>query len=124
MTFLGLAPYLYYTDAAAALDWMSRVLGFREVARHVVDDDGTVREAEMAVGDARIHLCGLDPAAYERPAGQLVIVYVDDVDAHHARVTAAGFAAPAPVDKPYGARNYTFTDPFRQTWTFWQDLLT
>ena len=107
MTFLGLAPYLYYTDAAAALDWMSRVLGFREVARHVVDDDGTVREAEMAVGDARIHLCGLDPAAYRRPAGQLVIVYVDDVDAHH-DITPINVVITA----------------FGQTWTFWQDLIT
>jgi len=125
VTFHGLSPYLYYADAGAALDWMSRVFGFQERVRYV-DADGAVQEAEMAVGDASLHLTGLGPAYRDHvgsgPSGQLVIVYVDDVDAHHARVTAAGVAAPKPEDKPYGARNYTLTDPFGQTWTFWQDL--
>ena len=27
--YLGLAPYLYYTDATEAVEWLTRVFGFR-----------------------------------------------------------------------------------------------
>lgn len=124
--FRGLAPYLFYEDAEAALEWLSRVLGFTERARYV-DEEGVVREAEMTAGEAEIHMAGMGPGHWDRsgvsgPIGQLVIVYVDDVDAHHARAIAAGAEAPAPEDKPYAARVYTVQDPGGNTWTMWQHL--
>lgn len=120
------APYLYYEDAGEALEWLARVFGFRERVRYV-DEDGVVQEAEMSVGDATIHVGGAGTGYWERngttgPVGHLVIVHVDDVDAHHARAIATGAHADPPEDKPYGARVYNVTDPGGHSWSFWQRL--
>jgi hypothetical protein len=45
--FTGFSPYLYYHDAAAALDWLSHVFGFRENARFL-DADGAHRQRHLA----------------------------------------------------------------------------
>lgn len=124
MRFGGVSPYLYYEDAEEALNWLSQVLGFTEYVRYV-DPEGEVFEAGMRVGDATIMLSGVGPGYWadkgtKGPVGQLVVVYVDDVDAHHARVREAGVDAPAPQDQPYGARVYTVADPGGNTWCFWQ----
>lgn len=119
--FRGFSPYLYYPDAAAALDWLSDMFGFAEKVRFL-DGDGVVREAEMSAGDTVIMLHGSGPndEPSPTPAGHMCIVYVDDVDAHHARAVAAGLDAPEPADQPYGARLYIVTDPGGHEWTFWQ----
>jgi uncharacterized glyoxalase superfamily protein PhnB len=118
--FLGVSPYLYYADAGAALEWLARTFGFEERARYV-DDGDVVHEAEMAVGTATLMLCGRapDPGQGE---GVLLVVHVDDVEAQHARVTAAGGEAAPPEDQPYGPRTFTVTDPWGYRWTFWQQL--
>lgn len=120
MVFLGLTPYLYYRDAAAALDWLTRVFGFDEEVRYL-DPSGTVAEAEMTVGDVRIMMSGR-AAGSDEGAGQLLIVHVDDVDAQYARVTSAGVAVAAPEDKPYGPRSFDVSDPWGYRWTFWQQV--
>lgn len=126
--FTGVTPYLYYEDAKAALDFLTGVFGFREIVRYV-DEDGVVREAELAVGDAVVQVCGVGPGYWEShgttgPVGQYVIVYMSDVDSHHARVTRAGVAAEQPEDKPYGVRTYQVVDPGGNTWGFAQILTT
>jgi uncharacterized glyoxalase superfamily protein PhnB len=118
VTIQGVTPYLYYADAGTALDWLARVFGFRETARYV-DDDGVVHESEMQVGPATIQLCGRSPGPDEG-TGLLLIVHVDDVDAQHARVVAAGVEAPVPEQKPYGPRTFGVTDPWGYRWDFWQ----
>ena len=55
--FRGLLPYLYYEDAGAMLDWLSRVFGFEERGRYV-DKDGIVRQAEMLVGENELWFSG------------------------------------------------------------------
>jgi len=122
--FAGLTPYLHYEDAAAMLDWLARVFGFEEVTRYV-DADGRVREAEMHVGDTELWISGRDPgfwAEKDRGPEQLVLVWVDDVDAQHARVTAPGIDALAPEDKPYGVRTFGVTDPEGYEWGFMRRL--
>lgn len=119
VTLQGVTPYLYYSDAGAALDWLARVFGFRETARYV-DDDGVVHESEMQVGDTTIQLNGGHDPGTGRGEGLLLIVHVDDVDAQHARVVDAGVEAPEPEQKPYGPRTFTVTDPWGYHWDFWQ----
>jgi uncharacterized glyoxalase superfamily protein PhnB len=120
VTLQGVSPYLYYEDAGAALDWLARVFGFREVARYV-DGDGVVHESEMQVGDTTIQLCGRAPGENEG-AGLLLVVHVGDVDAQHARVVGAGVDAPAPEQQPYGPRTFTVVDPWCYRWSFWQHV--
>ncbi|HEX6423231.1 MAG TPA: VOC family protein, partial [Acidimicrobiales bacterium] len=117
-TLVGLTPYLYYADAGTALDWLSRVFGFEETVRYV-DADGVVHESEMRVGTSTVQLCGRTPGPDEG-TGLLVIVHVDDVEAQHARVTAAGVAADPPEQQPYGPRTFHVTDPWGYRWYFWQ----
>jgi hypothetical protein len=41
-----IAPYLYYEDAGAAMDWLVRVFGFEEIVR-MPNPDGRVGHAEL-----------------------------------------------------------------------------
>ncbi|HEX6420626.1 MAG TPA: VOC family protein [Acidimicrobiales bacterium] len=119
-TLRGVTPYLYCRDAGAALDWLARTFGFEEIVRYV-DADGVVHESEMRIGGSTIQVCGRAPGPDEG-AGLLLIVHVDDVDAQHARVTAAGLDAPAPHQQPYGPRTFDVTDPWGYRWSFWQPV--
>jgi uncharacterized glyoxalase superfamily protein PhnB/uncharacterized protein YndB with AHSA1/START domain len=120
VTIQNVTPYLFYEDAGAALDWLARVFGFRETARYV-DADDVVRESEMEVGGTTIQLCGHTPGD-GHGQGLLLIVHVDDVDAMHARVTAAGIEAAAPEQQSYGPRTFTVVDPWGYRWSFWQQV--
>lgn len=100
-------PYLLYEDAGAALDWLAKAFGFREKER-VEGPGGAVAHAEMDVGDGSSVFLGAPGGDYRslKQVGRtsLVCVYVEDVDAHHARAAAAGAEiAEAPSDQPYGA---------------------
>ena len=127
--YLGLSPYLYYTDATEALDWLVRVFGFVERVRYV-DAAGGVFQATVAAGDAEIVLAGVGADYWEskgadRPVGQLNVVYVDDVDAQYERVCTAlgeGCDVAAPQDQPYGARVFTVLDLGGNSWSFWQRI--
>ena len=121
---LGLTPYLYYEDPAGALEWLGRVCGFEEISRFV-DPNGIVQEAEMRVGDQEIWMAGMGPGYWQKKGSrpdQLMLVWVNDVDAHHARTVATGVEAEAPEDKPYAVRMYTLCDPEGYQWGFAQRL--
>ncbi|MEV6901448.1 VOC family protein [Amycolatopsis sp. NPDC051372] len=125
--YLGLAPYLYYTDATAALEWLTRVFGFREEVRFE-DASGEVFQATLCAGTGTVQLAGVGSEYWaakgvEGPVGQLNIIYVTDVDAQYERVRSAlgEDAEPEPPqDQPYGARVFTVADPGGNSWTFWQ----
>lgn len=117
MAFLGVSPYLYYADGAAALDWMERVFGFGPSKRDLNDDD-TVAEAEIIVGPSQVHVCGRAPDGDHR---ELVIVGVDDVDALYERVSAElDDPLDPPKDSGYGPRVLAVDDPWGYHWYFWQ----
>jgi uncharacterized glyoxalase superfamily protein PhnB len=114
----SISPYLFYEDAAAAMDWLELVFGFQEDVRYV-DSDGIVQEAEMLAGETRLMIGGKSPDPDEGP-GQLFIVHVDDVDAQYQRVRSAGVDAESPVEMPYGPKTFTVQDPWGYRWSFWQ----
>ena len=52
-----------------------------------------------------------------------LMVRVDDVDAHHRRVSAiGGRILSAPETFPFGERQYTVEDPGGHRWTFTQSV--
>jgi uncharacterized glyoxalase superfamily protein PhnB len=119
--FSAVSPYLYYGDhAKEALDWLARVFGFGPSTRYV-DDAGVVHEGHIMVGDTPVMVCGASPAE-AHGQGMLLIVHLDDVDAHYRRTVAAGVDASPPEDKPYGPRAYSVTDPWGYTWAFWEHV--
>ena len=118
--FTGITPYLHYEDAGGMADWLARVFGFEERARYV-DHEGTARQVEMLVGDTELWMSGHGPGYWTKHGGgpdQLILVWVDDVDAHHTRVRTAGVGAGDPEDKTYDVRTYTVTDPEGYRWDF------
>src|SRR5699024_7097352 len=127
--YLGLAPYLYCSDATEALEWLVRVFGFTEKLRYV-DADGAGFQATLLAGGSEIHLIDVGPDHWEAkgvsgPVGQLTVVYVDDVDSQSERVSVAASPPPAvsqPTDRPYGGRVLTVTDVGENYWLFWQEM--
>lgn len=118
-----ITPYLMYEDAAAAMDFLSRAFGFREVLRSLAPDDGRIWHAEMELDGGRIYL-GQPGGSYRSPASLgaatvAVHAYVDDVDAHYERAKAAGAEIEAePEDRDYGDRRYHAVDPEGHFWMF------
>lgn len=117
-----LTPYLQYEDVAAALEWLTRVYGFKETLRFT-DADGRVSHAEMAAGSGEFML-GEPGGGYRNPRHtgtrhSFVHIMVDDVDAHCARARAAGATILAePRDMEYGLRAYRTEDPEGHRWDF------
>jgi catechol 2,3-dioxygenase-like lactoylglutathione lyase family enzyme len=61
------------------------------------------------------------PASERRYAGGMhVAVRVTDLDAEHARLRANGVAASAIHARPWGERNFSFSDPDGYAWEYGQ----
>ncbi len=118
----GIIPYLFCRDAAASLDWLARVFGCVETDRHPTPSGGV--HGEMTFEGHRIMLGqGARDWRMESPldAGTATIgvfVYLDDVDAHHARAAREGAVIEQPPhDVSYG-RTYTARDLDGHPWFF------
>jgi uncharacterized glyoxalase superfamily protein PhnB len=106
-------PVLGYEDVGAAIEWLCRTFGFSERWRA-----GNHR-AQLAVGDGAVALT--ERSGDAQPAD--VMVRIEDVEAHHARVRELGAAVlREPADYPYGERQYTVEDPGGHRWTFSQTI--
>jgi PhnB protein len=117
-----IAPYLYYEDGRAAVDWLCRAFGF--TALMVMDaPDGRVAHAELQLGEGTIML-GEPGGDYRSPkrlgtATAGVHVYVDDVDVHFEQAKAAGATIRMePTDQEYGDRRYDCEDLEGHNWFF------
>ena len=120
-----ICPYLYYEDAARALDWLTRAFGFRERMR-VPGEDGRIMHAEIE-RDGGIVMLGTPPDVQSpKRVGATthsVHVYVDDVDEHFAGAKDAGAViVREPEDQPYGDRIYGAEDPEGHHWYFSQHV--
>jgi uncharacterized glyoxalase superfamily protein PhnB len=119
-----ITPYLLYEDVDAALSFLSKAFGFKEVLRYT-GEEGYVNHAEMRLGDGKIYLG--DPGAQYRNPKRLgqetvgIYALVEDVDAHYERAKAAGAEIrEEPTDQEYGERRYTAVDPEGHHWFFAQ----
>ena len=115
-------PYIFYRDVPAALDWLAKTFGFKEEMRTGTPKGGM--HGEMSFGGQLIMMGqgGKEwKMASAREAGMAtmgVFIYMDDVDAHHARAAAEGAEIEmAPHDQPYG-RTYTARDLDGHPWFF------
>jgi PhnB protein len=117
-------PHLIYDDPGAAIEWLTRVFGFRErgAARHT-SPEGVIGRTQMEVVDSLITL-GL-PSVHGGSPGRdvstMLYVYVDDVEVHYQRTRAAGANIVLDLaDRPWGDRNYQVADLEGHQWTFAQ----
>ena len=117
-------PYLYYEDPNAALEFLTSAFGFRQRFR-MDGPDGRIAHAEVELGDKGVVMLGRPGESYKSPKSlganetSSIYVYVDGVDAHHARAKEAGARIlREPEDQFYGDRNYAAADLEGQAWYF------
>ena len=119
-------PYLLYEDGEAAIEFLTRAFGFREIDRTTGGAGGLHAELETAPDGGRIYL-GQPPGDFRNPAtvGATASVYVlvDEVDGHYARANAAGAETIEELqDVPFGHRRYGCVDPQGHEWYFAQPI--
>ena len=135
-----LSSSLFYNDAAKAIDWLCKAFGF-EVRLKVEGEGGRIEHSELVFGEA---LMMIGEAGRVRPGRekcpaflspqsakgntQMLMLFVDDVDAHCAHARAAGATiADEPKVHDYGAdywadRSYGAVDPEGHMWWFTQRI--
>lgn len=114
-------PVLRYNDARGAVDWLTRAFGFETVVEHAAPD-GTLGHADLRHGAG---IVGISPVVAPSDANpwttvrQGIYVWLPDVDAQHARATAAGAEIVMPLrDTDYGSREYSARDLDGHLWGF------
>jgi uncharacterized glyoxalase superfamily protein PhnB len=126
-TLPGVVPYLYYTDATAAVDFLVRAFGFEEhdVTR---DADGIVWTAQLRTGpDLQTALVMVGPAMPEfgsqavqdhARASARVHVLVPDIAKHYERAVAQGATIHTEPSAGFGGMLYVATDIGGHQWIF------
>lgn len=114
-----LAVAIYYRDPARAARWLQDVFGLVPV----LELDDTADEAgwiEFRIGDAVVMAFGRDDDASRAEAPtHAPWVFVDDVEAHFARVRTAGATIVTEIQQ-HGYRAYEAEDVEGYRWTFAQ----
>ncbi len=107
-------PYMTVPDLLRMLDFAKAAFG-AHVYEAIADDTGTVRHAEMQIGDSRVMV---GQARAEHPANQSrLYLYVENTDEVYARAIAAGAKSiMEPSDQFYGDRNAGIEDPQGNQW--------
>jgi uncharacterized glyoxalase superfamily protein PhnB len=122
-------PRLAYRDVLAAIDFLTRAFAFRERREARLEHpDGTL--AWLEVGDGVVMLGASGPGHHDlySPAEvgrttSMVNVYVEDIDAHHARAVAEGARIVMGLeDMFWGDRRYEALDPEGHRWHFGERL--
>src|ERR1700682_2356489 len=98
----AVVPMLAYENGPAAMDWLTRAFGFREVAR-MLAPDGRLSHGEMSTGEEGLIMLATPTPDYQSPKHHRetckaaatwsqvpyvidgVLVYVGDIDAHFER---------------------------------------
>ena len=120
-----IVPQVPYQDIGAALAFLERAFGFREIrSSRLVGADGVIHHANVEFGDGVIGIGtqGAHGALSPKSAGvasQYISVSVADVDTHHEQAVAAGARiADEPHDEHGGVRAYEALDLEGHRWRF------
>jgi uncharacterized glyoxalase superfamily protein PhnB len=125
-----IVPQVPYQDVSAALSFLERAFGFREIATaRLVSAGGAIDHAMLEFGGGVI---GIGPEGHHgaispKSGGiesQYISVYVDDVEAHYQRAVAAGARIAIGLRDYFwgdeGHRTYEALDPEGHRWRFHQ----
>ena len=121
-------PQLPYEDIRAALSFLERAFGFREIPSSRLEGaDGVLHHALVEFGDGVIGIGtqGAHGALSPKRAGiesQYISVYVDDVEAHYQRALAAGARIANGLHDDFPVRAYEALDTEGHRWRFRQPM--
>ena len=128
-------PMIAYADGPAAMDWLARAFGFRELDRRV--ENGRLTHGEMDTGGDRVMLatpslhyhgpkrhreeCDVARAWHDVPyIIDGVLVYVDDIAAHFERARSAGATILSELETTEDGGRYRAEDLEGHRWMFVQ----
>jgi uncharacterized glyoxalase superfamily protein PhnB len=120
-------PALRYRDAAAAIEWLCRVIGFE---KHLVvpGPGNAIAHAQLTLGGGMVMLGSVDNGSdygtrirqpdeiggYETQSAYVVVA---DADAVLARAQAEGWTIVIAIkDEDYGGRGFSCLDPEGRLW--------
>ncbi|MFW2387103.1 MAG: VOC family protein [Polyangiales bacterium] len=110
--FHSVTPYLLVKDGAKLIEFVESAFGAEQVER-LEDPDGTVRHAQVKIGDSFVML----GTPQGEPMPSSLYLYVPDCDAVYAQALAAGATSiMEPADQFYGDRGAGVTDPCGNLW--------
>lgn len=118
-------PRLAYRDPTEAVAWLMRAFGLKEREHsRLSTKEGRISLTELELGAGLVMIGTAGAHDLESPAvlggrTQMVIAYVDDVDAHYARAKEAGARIVIELrDQPWGDRRYEALDVEGHRWYF------
>jgi PhnB protein len=115
-----ISPYLLYEDAPAAVEFLQQTFGF-ELRLSQIGAAGRTHN-ELVLGDDGLVMLGQAGEGFSSPRTlgsfppSMIHVYVDNVEALHARAKGAGAEITDLELSPAGDRRFTATDPEGQIW--------
>ena len=128
-------PMLAYENGPAAMDWLVKAFGFRELDRRV--DSNRLTHGELDTGGGvvmlatpSVHYHGPKKHREECEAARAwhdvpyiidgVLVYVDDAPSHFERAKAAGAVMLSPLEEGRDGKRYRAEDIEGHRWMFMQ----
>lgn len=107
-------PYLTIRGVAELIDFLTQAFQAQEISRHT-RADGTVRHAEIRIGDSVVMLG--ESRDEWTPMPSTIHLYVSDTDATYRRALRAGaISLMEPADQFYGDRMAGVKDPAGNHW--------
>ena len=107
-------PYLVVEGVPKLIEFLTRAFDAKEVFRMAMPD-GTIRHAEMQIGDSRVMMG--EAQGPQRPIPAMLHLYVADADAVYERALRAGATSIAPpTDQFYGDRSGGVRDMCGNQW--------
>jgi PhnB protein len=111
----SITPFIVAKDTGKLISFLKEAFDATEVDKPVTSPDGTIRHAELKLGDSRVML---SEQCSESPETLAVFYhYVDDADAVYERALKAGATSiQEPTDQFYGDRSGGVKDPSGNQW--------
>ena len=112
-------PHVTYQNLAEAIDWLTRVFGFKEYYRYGDGPNGGQMWAGKAAIQVRQAECTHRSPAELGYGTQSLTIFVDEVDQHYAHARAAGARIlEEPHETVYGEYQYAAADLDGHHWLF------
>jgi uncharacterized glyoxalase superfamily protein PhnB len=120
----GAAPYLFPSDATAAVAFYQKAFAAEEASRMPAQDGKRLMHAHLYINGGSVMLSDSFPEhgfPVQTPAAFQIHLQVDDADLWWNRAVAAGCAVTMPLETQFwGDRYGQVKDPFGFTWSIGQ----